>query len=313
MITSSTADASWGKVAPEKQKRRSELPKSPFLELQLKSLIFDNRDYLVFTCSPRQVPCNMGYLVKHWNTLCMKEWPVLVIVKALPHLCFKGCFKVVHFPGHGNQSILVKQKRSKPEVLNMVPHYFPRGFSRTTIHQREDRRNLLHIEGIFEISYSDCESRFKSQAFYSDPKIHQVEELHTKFSKSVHMKVLYGAIRGLRKVWPSSSWDICEHVSFTSYPKLFNSTLAFPQWHHHKTERSNHWLLIFSPVFGYMLLNFPACMSHIRLLSIPPAAATTLLPLLPCPGLEAQAFGNSSPIISFSYESTFHDSQMLSK
>jgi hypothetical protein len=52
--------------------------------------------------------------------------------EGLPHLGFQ----VVHFLGHDNQSILVKQERSKPQALNMVPHYFPRGFSKTTVYQR---------------------------------------------------------------------------------------------------------------------------------------------------------------------------------
>lgn len=52
--------------------------------------------------------------------------------EGLPHLCFK----VVHFPGYGNQNTLVKQERSKLEVLNMVLYYFLRGFSKTMIHQR---------------------------------------------------------------------------------------------------------------------------------------------------------------------------------
>lgn len=56
-------------------------------------------------------------------------------------------FKAVYLPGYGNQSIRVKRQRSKREALNVVPHDFLKGFSKTTIPQRAKRAESTSYEG----------------------------------------------------------------------------------------------------------------------------------------------------------------------
>ena len=58
------------------------------------------------------------------------------------HICV---LKLFISQRHGNQSLLAKQKRRKSEVLNMVPHYFLKGFSKTTIQRQEQAESTYYI------------------------------------------------------------------------------------------------------------------------------------------------------------------------
>lgn len=156
--------------------------------------------------------------------LYMKEWMDSGEHQGLSHLCFK----VIHFPGHGNQNILVKQKRSKPEVLNIVPHYFFRGFSKTTVHQRAGGGWI----------YLTWRESIKLAVVIQNPDSNLGHSLVTQSPQNggtsqevLKMSTCNGPFGGPRKVWLSSSWDICDNVSFTSYPKFLNTTLASSVWH----------------------------------------------------------------------------------
>lgn len=73
----------------------------------------------------------------------MKECIDIGEHEGLPHLCFK----IIHFPGHGDQNILVKQKRSKSEVLNMVPHYFLGAFQKPQSTKGQEGAHSTSHEG----------------------------------------------------------------------------------------------------------------------------------------------------------------------
>lgn len=154
---------------------------------------------------------------------CMKECIDIGEHEGLPHLCFK----IIHFPGHGDQNILVKQKRSKSEVLNMVPHYFLRGFSKTTVHQRAGGGSL-YLTWRESIKFAIVIQNLGSHLGHS--LVTQSPQNGGTSHEVLKMSACNGPCGAPRKVWPSSSWDICDNVRLTSYPKFLNTTLASTLW-----------------------------------------------------------------------------------